>query len=121
MFGLLRFVGRTAVLTAATLAGNWVGEQLRTQLTGQPGHQLRLMQKNEQGETLIAANPVLSNLLPGLLVGVFRSPHWLWAFVGGVLASTLLGDRFEARLMQLVDQQVSPAVKQLTERIPMKP
>jgi hypothetical protein len=108
MFGLFRFAGRTAVITAATLAGNWAGEQIRAQMTGQPGHQLKLVQQNEQGETLLAANPVFSNLLPGLLVGLFRKPAWFWALIGGAAASALLGDRYEAQF------------KQLTERIPMK-
>jgi hypothetical protein len=121
MFGLFRLFGRTVVVTAATLAGNWVGEQVRAQVTGETGHQLRMVQKNEQGETLIAANPLLSNLLPGLLIGLFRSPHWLWAFIGGAIASGVLGDRYEAQFMELVDRQVSPTVKKVTERIPMKP
>ncbi len=121
MFGLFRLAGRTAVITVATLAGNWVGEQIRAQMTGQPGHQLRLVQQNEQGETLIAANPVFSNLLPGLLIGLFRKPSWFWAFVGGAAASALLGDRYEPQLKQLVGRQLPPTVKQLTERIPMKP
>lgn len=78
---------------------------LRAQYTDQDIHQMRLVHTTEQGETIIAANPLVTNLLPALLFGFMGRPRWLYAFAGGVLASALLGDRFEGQFRAYLQGQ----------------
>jgi hypothetical protein len=61
---------------------------------------LRLVHTNERGEIIIAANPVLTNLLPAVLFGLILRPGWLWAFIAGVIASGFVGDRYEQLFLQ---------------------
>lgn len=102
---MFRFIFGTLFSIAAALLGNRVGEQLRAQYTGQAVHQLRLVHTNEQGETIIAANPLMTNLLPALLFGFIGRPRWLFTFAGGILASALLGERYEKQFMEYLRGQ----------------
>lgn len=102
---MFRFFFGSIVSIAAALLGNRVGEQLRAQYTGQAIHQLRLVHTNDQGETIIAANPLMTNLLPALLFGFMGRPRWLFTFVGGLLASALLGDRYEKQFLEYLGGQ----------------
>lgn len=97
---IFRFIFNTIFSIASALIGNRVGEQLRAQYTDRDVHQLRLIHTNEQGETIIAANPLMTNLLPALLFGFVGRPRWLYTFAGGILASALLGDRYEGQFME---------------------
>jgi hypothetical protein len=97
---IFSFIFRTITTLLAALAGNWTGDQLRDQVTGQMGHQLRLVHTNEKGEGIVALNPLLSNLMPALIMGSMGRPRWLYTFVGGVLASILLGDRYEKQFLE---------------------
>ena len=92
---LLLLPFRLAIVLAAALAGNWAGDQARARATGKPGHQWRFVYNGGQGETQIAINPVLTNFVPALLLGLALRPGWLWAFLGGAAISGLVGDRFE--------------------------
>lgn len=97
---MFRLVATFVSVFLAALAGNRVGDQLRALATGTPERELRLVHTNEQGEIVIAANPVLTNLIPAVLLGLILTPGWLWAFIGGVIASGIVGDRYEQRFLQ---------------------
>lgn len=97
---IFRFIFKTITALLAALAGNWAGDRLRDQVTGQNGHQLRLVHTTEWGESIVSLNPLLSNLMPALIMGSMGRPRWLYTFVGGVLASAFLGDRYEEQFME---------------------
>ena len=97
---VFRFIFRTMTTLLAALAGNWAGDRLRDQVTGQNGHQLRSVHTTEQGDAIVALDPLLSNLMPALIMGSMGRPRWLYTFVGGVLASVFLGDRYEEQFME---------------------
>jgi hypothetical protein len=78
---------------------------MRQQAAGEPVHQLRLFHTNKQGELVIAANPLLTNLVPAVLVGLVIRPHWLWSFVGGVIGSGLMGERSERAFFDLLQHK----------------
>ncbi len=102
---LFNWIPKLGLLLIASLMGNWVGDRLRLQITGEPGHQMSLLHTNPEGEITLAINPLLSNLLPGMLMGFLGGkPHWLWAFIGGAIASIYLGDQYE---QEFVDQIAS--------------
>jgi hypothetical protein len=43
---------------------------------------------------------VLTSLLPAVLFGLILRPGWHWAFVAGVIAGGLVGDRYEQRFLE---------------------
>jgi hypothetical protein len=95
MTHLIRLIASIVSTLTAALLGNWLGDQLRCRITGEAGHQWRFAHTGSQGETQIAINPVLTNFIPALLLGLLLRPGWLWAFLGGAAISGLVGDRFE--------------------------
>jgi hypothetical protein len=102
---LFRLIGNLITVTAWGLAGNWAGERMRQLATGEPGHQLRLFYTGPDGELMIAANPLLTNLAPAVLVGLVIRPRWLWAFVAGVISSSLIGERSEQAFFDLIKRE----------------
>ena len=102
---IFRFFFNAFFSLLAALAGNWVGEQLREVYSEEAGHELRLTHTNEQGETVIAANPLLTNVLPALFFGKIGRPRWLYTFIGGLLAAAILSDRYEKQFMEYLQGQ----------------
>ncbi len=99
---VLKGIGTTLSVVAGALVGNWVGEQLRSVVTGQEGHRLGVVHTDSAGGHVIALNPVITNLVPAVAVSVLGKPHWLWALVAGAAASSLLGDQFEEPLIDAI-------------------
>ncbi len=99
-----RFLGTLLSVLVAALAGNWTGERLRELFTGQPGHAVTVVRTDETGETTIGADIVVTNYVPGLLAACVGKPRWLWAFIGGALASGLIGDRYEKYVTDWLEQ-----------------
>ncbi len=97
---VLRFFGTLLSVLGAALAGNWAGEQVRALMTGEPARQYRFVQVDEHGEATIAVNLTLTHFLPALFVALLVKPRWLGAFVGGLVASGLLDERYEERLSE---------------------
>lgn len=94
-------------VTLGALAGNYIGDRLRSQVTGQAGHQLEFMQRDEYGNTFIAANLLLSNFFPALFAALLARPRWLFAFLGGMAASFILGDQYEDWTWEKMDELLS--------------
>lgn len=90
------------VLSAA--AGNYIGDKLRAQVTKKPGHQLEFLHTDEHGNMFIAANLLISNYFPGLFMALIARPRWMFAFLGGLSASFILGDRYEDWLWEKMDE-----------------
>jgi hypothetical protein len=95
---ILRFLLTMLSIFGAVLAGNWIGNALHVLITGELGPQMRLSHTNAQGEMVIGANVVITNFVPALLTAAIGKPRWLYALSAGVIASALLGDRFEQRV-----------------------
>jgi hypothetical protein len=110
---ILKFFAGLFGIIAAALVGNYVGDQLRARATGEKGHQFEVTHAPE-GETRVTVNPNLTNLGPALLAGMMLRPHAVWAFLGGVLASGLLGERYEERAKEYLKSKM-PARKEPVE------
>jgi hypothetical protein len=99
---LIRLLLGLACVTSAGLFGNWVGEQFREKVIGQKGHSLTVTRTGPEGETLVALNPLLTNLLPALLGAALGRPRWVNAFIYGAAASAFLGDQYEKRFFEFL-------------------
>jgi hypothetical protein len=100
---ILSFYVRLFFIAVSILLGNRLGEELRFILTGRREHQLRFTQTTPEGETLVAVNPLMSNFLPGLVAAALLGrPRWWNAFLGGLAASALMGDRYEKDLLGML-------------------
>ncbi len=100
----LRFLGTFFSVLVGALVGNWVGERMREMFTGESGHALTVVRTDDKGEMTVAANIVVTNYVPGLLAACIGKPRWLWAFIGGALASGFLGERYEKYVSDWLEQ-----------------
>jgi len=112
---LLAIPLRILLIAVSALAGNIAGDYLRQHYRGRPGHQWRLLHTNQDGQTVVALNPVVTNFLPALLLGLFMTPGSLLAFAAGALTSFLVGERYEISFWDLVDLWV-PTGRKPTRR-----
>jgi hypothetical protein len=92
-------------VTAAILAGNWAGSQLRSILTGLPVHSFQSVYKTSRGVT-IRNIPVVTKFYPALLFVLIGKPRCLFAFIGGFLTGSLFDDRFENAILEQIDQRI---------------
>lgn len=103
---VLKFFGNTIGITLAALAGNYVGDVLRERATGEKGHQFHFSQEGEDGETVIAINPNLTNFLPAVLAGALNKPRLAWAFLVGAALSGFYSDKYEQKAKDWVKSRV---------------
>jgi hypothetical protein len=103
---LLKFILTPFSVLAAALLGNWVGSRWRAQATGGSVHELALIHKDANGGYPIPVNLLITNFLPALLASLLGRPAWLMAFVGGTLASRLLGDEYEDQFCAWLTRQI---------------
>lgn len=97
--GLVRRVGGMFLIASAALAGNWMGNMLRSTTTGEAEHQLGLIHTTPDGETVLGLNIALTNFVPALLLALLAGkPRTLYAFVSGAVISALVGDGYEQAL-----------------------
>jgi hypothetical protein len=101
---LLRFITKLLFIPVAALVGNFLGDQARTVLTGEEPHAYSLVDMTDDGETVIAVNPVMSNFLPAVFLGLFSPNGVFWAFVGGFLTSAVIGNRYEDCCADIFDE-----------------
>lgn len=104
--GILRFFVTITGVAAAALLGNYVGDRLRARATGETGHQFQFSHESPDDETLVGVKPNLTNFGPALLAGVILKPRLIWGFLGGVLASGLLGENYEKKAIEWVKQKL---------------
>src|SRR5262245_24510336 len=94
--GLLSKLSGTLLVAGAALAGNWVGDLVRSTASGEPAHQLSLTHTTADGQLAIGLNVALTNFVPALLLALLAGrPRMLYAFVSGAIISALVGDSYE--------------------------
>jgi hypothetical protein len=98
--GLLSKLSGTLLIAGAALAGNWVGDVLRSTTSGEPAHQLSLTHTTADGQLAIGLNIALTNFVPALLLALLAGrPRTLYAFVSGAIISALVGDSYERAIV----------------------
>ena len=100
MLTLMKIILTPLSVIAAALFGNWLGCRWRSLAGDGCAHEFSPFQKGVDGETIVAVNPLITNLGPALLASLLGRPPWLMAFVGGTLASRLMGDQYEDRFCE---------------------
>jgi len=103
---MFRLLSAALSIALAALAGNWVGSRLRARKTGQPFNPLRFRYTSPEGETFSSA-PMLTNFIPALLCASLGKPRWFYAFLGGVLVSRWIGDRYELQWLKWTGKRLS--------------
>jgi hypothetical protein len=97
---LLRKVSGTLLVAGAALAGNWVGDVVRSTTSGEPAHQLSLTHTTSDGQLAIGLNVALTNFVPALLLALLAGrPRMLYAFISGAIISALVGDSYERAIV----------------------
>ena len=98
--GLLSKLSGTLLVAGAALAGNWVGDVVRSTTSGEPAHQLSLTHTTADGQLAIGLNIALTNFVPALLLALLAGrPRILYAFVSGAIISSLVGDSYERAIV----------------------
>ena len=106
---LLRFAFGSILVLLAAAIGSVAGGQLRARLTGESAAGYRLDHEGPDGETLIAVNPVFSNLLPGVLAGLAGKPRPVRAFLAAAATALAVGDRYEESLRATMGEGADPS------------
>lgn len=99
---LIKLLLKIPLVIAAALAGNQVGYLVRELYLGLDSHQLRLYQKGEGDEITIALNPIMTNFLPAVAMGLISKPGWLTAFLSGTVIAATIADDYETQFWQLI-------------------
>ena len=98
--GLFKKLSGTLLVAGAALAGNWVGDVVRSTTSGEPGHRLGLTHTTSDGQLAIGLNITLSNFVPALLLALLAGrPRTLYAFISGAIVSALVGDSYERAIV----------------------
>jgi hypothetical protein len=98
--GLLSKVSGMLLVAGAALAGNWVGDLVRSTTSGEPTHQLSLTHTTADGQLALGLNVALTNFVPALLLALLAGrPRMLYAFVSGAIISALVGDSYERAIV----------------------
>jgi len=93
-------------VVSSALLGNWLGAQIRTRLTGQPTAGVIIHYKDEIGNEYLTL-PVHTNFIPALLCARIGRPRWMFSFLGGLLASLVMGDIYERCLLEWIGKYIS--------------
>ena len=89
---IIRTLFKIIAVPIAALAGNWLGGELRTNLTGQRAQSIRFSHTTAEGRT-ITNTPVVTKFYPALFASALGKPRWLYAFLGGLVTGGLVDDR----------------------------
>ena len=103
---IFRFFANLIGVMAAALFGNYVGDRLRARATGEEGRQFQITHSSPDGDTFVTIKPNLTNFLPGLVAGLVFRPRLAWAFLGGLLASGMLGNQYEDKAIDMLKSKL---------------
>ena len=106
---VLRFLFGLLITTAAALAGNWIGGQIRFKIRGETTASLHYVHTTASGMQMDNF-PVNTKFIPALLFSLFGRPRWLFAFLGGILASLWIDNKYEAIYLE---RFIVPLVKNI--------
>jgi len=105
---LIKPVRKVIGVVCVAAAGTWVGAQLRSSLTGGEVQSLSIRHTTARGQT-ITNTPVVTQFYPALLAAGLGKPRWLYAFLGGIAVTALLGDRWEHQLWERLADRFADA------------
>jgi hypothetical protein len=112
---IFKFIFNLITVIVGALVGNWVGEKWRSLEVGDSEHELTFVEEDEQGEITVAVNPLMTNFLPAVILGLLTWPSgWGLSFVVGVLTARFLGDRYEDQFEELLSELFEKSGIQLT-------
>jgi hypothetical protein len=108
---IFRFLIGFLAVPAAALAGNWFGGQIYLKFTGRKIATIHYEHITDSGMHM-DNYPVNTKFAPALLFALFGRPRWLFAFMGGILASLWIDDQYEAIFLErvIVPLIVNPAM-----------
>ena len=108
---MFKILSNLTAIAGATLAGNWVGAQIRYIFSGQRTYALQSEYTASNGMTL-RNFPITTKFYPGLLLTVFCKPRWFFGFLGGLLTGIFMDDQLE----NLVLEQLSQRITQMSDQ-----
>lgn len=114
---LIRFLFSLVFMLAGAVAGNIVGDQLRSRATGKP-NRINIKHTDNENEVNIAVEPVPGLLIPALLWGLISKPRWLGAFIGGAAAAGFMSDEQVQKVEELVKEKAGKLQKPKAEETP---
>ena len=96
--GLLSWLVRMLMVSAAALLGNYVGEFVRDPRQEPESQKMGVVRTSVNGSSVVGVRLNLTNFLPALVFAYFAGPpRVVAAFLSGALTSALVGNRFEPR------------------------
>ena len=98
---ILLTILRIIATVLAAHAGNWIGGQIKFQLTGKPVQTIRFQHTTAKGRKL-DNYPVATKLYPTLLISLFGKPRWIFVLLGGILVGFFMDDRYEEMWLERV-------------------
>lgn len=98
---ILRFLFGFLTVPVAALAGNWLGGQIRYIRSGERTATIHYVHTTANGMRM-DNYPVNTKFIPALLFAFLGRPRWLFAFLGGILASLWIDDQYEAIFLERV-------------------
>jgi hypothetical protein len=102
---ILRILFEVISVIVAALAGNWLGGEIRSGLTGQPVQAIRFQFTTAKGQT-VSNIPVVTKFYPALFAGLLGTPRWLTAFLAGVVTGALVDERVERLLWRQFEKNL---------------
>lgn len=115
---LARVIAKIQAFYVGIFVGSWLGAQIRP-LVGGPVSQGGMFRMEDGKGHNYQSVPVITHMLPGLVLAALAKPRWLMAFLGSFTASLLLGDEYERRLLLALGEKLDSLeklqVKKLSE------
>jgi hypothetical protein len=113
---ILRLIFGFLTVPAAALVGNWMGGQIHFKITGESIAAIHYVHTTVNGLRM-DNYPVNTKFFPALLFALLGRPRWLFAFLGGLLASLWIDDRYEAIILDrvIVPLIVNPIIGENTD------
>jgi hypothetical protein len=101
MMKIFRLIFGFLSVPAAALTGNWIGGLLLFKHTGETTATIHYVHTTADGIHM-DNYPVNTKFFPALLFTLLGRPRWLFAFLGGILASLWIDDKYEAIFLERV-------------------
>jgi hypothetical protein len=108
---IFQILFKIQVFYTCILAGSWLGAQLRPLVGAAPSQGGMFKMQDEQGHNYQSV-PIITHMLPGLVLALLAKPRWLMALLGSLSASLLLGDAYERRLLENLANRLEGKVQQ---------
>ena len=104
---VLRILFNIVSVIGAALAGNWLGGEIRSLLTGESVQSIRFQHITPGGRE-ISNIPVITKFYPALLFGLLGNPRWAYTLLGGMVTGWLIDDDYERLLWKQLEKILPP-------------